>query len=301
MAREPLPLLLIHNPNMRHYVNTTRMSHDLCDVIDHLNIDAKNPCVIMSQDMSQDFLSTGSKKEKFKFYFKATLLEKVSKLPDMNTKTIQVCDDFLQKDKKSSEVLEQDLVKIEEKLLHAEQMDELGKEVRTLQKRLVWAIIHEINKKLKDIQVLDPSPCILLTKRACPFATYATWWSGLVLLRKSRGFWFFNRWKWHPLRLPFATEIATLVDHEQSFRVVFRLRRFFQTAVLSSWKSEWLVTEHNQNEDIKSWDFTKFLTSSSAVCGNIIHSIWIREKGEATKLSHRQWQARFTPPRQARE
>ncbi|EFJ20025.1 hypothetical protein SELMODRAFT_418738 [Selaginella moellendorffii] len=78
---------------------------DLCDVINHLN------------------------------YFKATLWEKVSKLLDMNVKTIQ------------------DLVKIEEKLFHAEQMDELAKEICTLQKRLVWAIVYETDKKLEDIQV----------------------------------------------------------------------------------------------------------------------------------------------------
>ncbi|EFJ12394.1 hypothetical protein SELMODRAFT_425395 [Selaginella moellendorffii] len=91
----------------------------------------ENLCVIMSQGMSQDFL--GSKKEKFK-YFKATLLEKVSKLLDINVKTIQ------------------DLVKIEEKLLHAEQVDELAKEICTLRKRLVWAVVYETDKKLEDIQ-----------------------------------------------------------------------------------------------------------------------------------------------------
>ncbi|EFJ19437.1 hypothetical protein SELMODRAFT_419146 [Selaginella moellendorffii] len=174
MVREPLLLLPIRNLNLRHYVNAARTSHilirstlvvvelkndgsdaykpnlysktivkkflqnkqDLCDMINHLSIDAENRYVIMSQDISQDFLSPGSEKEKFKFYFKATLLEKVLKLLDMNVKTIQVCRDCLQKDKKSSNVLEQDLVKIEEKLLYAKQVDELAKEVHTLQKRL---------------------------------------------------------------------------------------------------------------------------------------------------------------------
>ncbi|XP_024535853.1 structural maintenance of chromosomes protein 6A-like [Selaginella moellendorffii] len=125
---------------------------DLCDVIDHFSIDTENPCVIMSQDMSRDFLSAGSEKEKFKFYFKATLLEKVLKLLDMNAKTIQVCCDCLQKDRKSFEVLERDLVKIEEKLLHAEQVDELAEEVCTLRKRLAWAVVYETDKKLEDIQ-----------------------------------------------------------------------------------------------------------------------------------------------------
>ncbi|EFJ29493.1 hypothetical protein SELMODRAFT_410446 [Selaginella moellendorffii] len=132
--------------------NLSSKKQDLCNLIDHLSIDTENPCVIMSQDMSRDFLSAGSEKEKFKFYFKATLLEKVSKLLDMNMKTIQVCCDCLQKDRKSFEVLEQDLVKIEEKLLHAEQVDELAKEVHTLRKRLAWAVVYETDKKLEDIQ-----------------------------------------------------------------------------------------------------------------------------------------------------
>ncbi|XP_024539428.1 putative F-box protein At5g52610 [Selaginella moellendorffii] len=108
--------------------------------------------------------------------------------------------------------------------------------------------------------------------------------SGLVLVREGRVFWvgnpFFNKWKRYSLELPYAKfdhELATLADDEQGYRVVFRVRRFMQTAVLYSWKSEWLVTEERK-EDIKMEDFADFVTSSSTVCGNIIHSIGSKNK-----------------------
>ncbi|EFJ26792.1 hypothetical protein SELMODRAFT_412571 [Selaginella moellendorffii] len=132
------------------------------------------------------------------------------------------------------------------------------------------------------------SYCQHQKKRAGLSVTYATWvWavsqSGLVLVREGRGFWvgnpFFNKWKAHGLELPYAKfdpEIATLVDHEQGYRVVFRVRRFVQTAVLCSWKSEWLLCNHLE-EDLKK-DFVEFVTSSSTVCDNIIHSIGSKSK-----------------------
>jgi len=43
-------------------------------------IAVENPCVIMSQDKSREFLHSGNNKDKFKFFFKATLLQQVNDL-----------------------------------------------------------------------------------------------------------------------------------------------------------------------------------------------------------------------------
>lgn len=39
---------------------------DLRDIVEHFNIDVENPCVIMSQDKSREFLHSGNAKDKFK-------------------------------------------------------------------------------------------------------------------------------------------------------------------------------------------------------------------------------------------
>ncbi|KAK4385139.1 Structural maintenance of chromosomes protein 6B [Sesamum angolense] len=60
---------------------------DLREIVEHFNIDVENPCVIMSQDKSREFLHSGNAKDKFKqltpvsqFFFKATLLQQVDDL-----------------------------------------------------------------------------------------------------------------------------------------------------------------------------------------------------------------------------
>ncbi|KAA8539788.1 hypothetical protein F0562_026480 [Nyssa sinensis] len=53
---------------------------DLRELVEHFNIDVENPCVVMSQDKSREFLHSGNDKDKFKFFFKATLLHQVDDL-----------------------------------------------------------------------------------------------------------------------------------------------------------------------------------------------------------------------------
>lgn len=48
---------------------------ELEDMRAFFHIDAENPCVLMTQDKSRDFLHTGTDKERFKFFYAATLLE----------------------------------------------------------------------------------------------------------------------------------------------------------------------------------------------------------------------------------
>ncbi|KAL2982787.1 hypothetical protein AAZX31_12G006300 [Glycine max] len=53
---------------------------DLLEIVEHFNIDVENPCVIMSQDKSREFLHSGNNKDKFKFFYKVTLLQQVNDL-----------------------------------------------------------------------------------------------------------------------------------------------------------------------------------------------------------------------------
>ncbi|KAH1219701.1 Structural maintenance of chromosomes protein 6A [Glycine max] len=49
---------------------------DLLEIVEHFNIDVENPCVIMNQDKSREFLHSGNNKDKFK----VTLLQQVNDL-----------------------------------------------------------------------------------------------------------------------------------------------------------------------------------------------------------------------------
>lgn len=47
------------------------------EILDQFNIQIMNPCAILMQDTSRQFLTTQSAKDKYKFFAKATQLEQM--------------------------------------------------------------------------------------------------------------------------------------------------------------------------------------------------------------------------------
>ncbi|KAL0292331.1 UNVERIFIED_CONTAM: Structural maintenance of chromosomes protein 6B, partial [Sesamum calycinum] len=56
--------MLLPHSEKRRRVGTRK--EDLREIVEHFNIDVENPCVIMSQDKSREFLHSGNAKDKFK-------------------------------------------------------------------------------------------------------------------------------------------------------------------------------------------------------------------------------------------
>uniref|UniRef100_A0A453MXC5 Rad50/SbcC-type AAA domain-containing protein n=1 Tax=Aegilops tauschii subsp. strangulata TaxID=200361 RepID=A0A453MXC5_AEGTS len=50
----------------QHGRKVAHRKDDLNEIVEHFNIDVENPCVIMSQDKSREFLHSGNDKDKFK-------------------------------------------------------------------------------------------------------------------------------------------------------------------------------------------------------------------------------------------
>ncbi|XP_024531851.1 structural maintenance of chromosomes protein 6A isoform X1 [Selaginella moellendorffii] len=132
-----------------HGRKVSAKKEDLHDIIDHFNIDVENPCVIMSQDKSREFLHSGNDKEKFKFFYKATLLQHVSELLDANIGNIESCKVYLKANEETFRPYEQKLNKLDLEIRRAEKVDEMAQEVTNLRKKLAWSQVYDIDRKIE--------------------------------------------------------------------------------------------------------------------------------------------------------
>ncbi|EFJ27923.1 hypothetical protein SELMODRAFT_60332, partial [Selaginella moellendorffii] len=138
-----------HGMNFFPYFFVSAKKEDLHDIIDHFNIDVENPCVIMSQDKSREFLHSGNDKEKFKFFYKATLLQHVSELLDANIGNIESCKVYLKANEETFRPYEQKLNKLDLEIRRAEKVDEMAQEVTNLRKKLAWSQVYDIDRKIE--------------------------------------------------------------------------------------------------------------------------------------------------------
>ncbi|XP_073004017.1 structural maintenance of chromosomes protein 6B-like isoform X3 [Typha latifolia] len=123
---------------------------DLQELIDHFNIDVENPCVIMSQDKSREFLHSGNDKDKFKFFFKATLLQQVSELLDNIRVQLVTADTIVQELESSIRPILRQLDELREKIKNMEHVEEIAQELQNLRKKLAWSWVYDVDKQIEE-------------------------------------------------------------------------------------------------------------------------------------------------------
>ncbi|KAH6821922.1 structural maintenance of chromosomes 6A [Perilla frutescens var. hirtella] len=124
---------------------------DLRELVEHFNIDVENPCTIMSQDKSREFLHSGSGKDKFKFFFKATLLQQVDDLLKGIGKQLNDANGLVSHLEESLKPTLKELDELQEKIKNMEFMEEISQQVHLLRKKLAWSWVYNADRKL-DVQ-----------------------------------------------------------------------------------------------------------------------------------------------------
>ncbi|KAJ1288974.1 hypothetical protein BS78_02G129900 [Paspalum vaginatum] len=123
---------------------------DLNEIIEHFNIEVENPCVIMSQDKSREFLHSGNDKDKFKFFFKATLLQQVNDLLATIRSNLNTADSIVEELEMSIRPALKELDEIQEKIKNMEHIEEIAHEIEDLKKKLAWAWVYDVDKKIQE-------------------------------------------------------------------------------------------------------------------------------------------------------
>nr|CAB3445888.1 unnamed protein product [Digitaria exilis] len=136
---------------------------DLIEIIEHFNIDVENPCVIMSQDKSREFLHSGNDRDKFtlidciiflaipsQFFFKATLLQQVNDMLGSIREKLTSADAIVEELENSIGPVQKDLDEIQRKIKNMEHIEEITQDVGNLKKKLAWAWVYDVVKKIEQ-------------------------------------------------------------------------------------------------------------------------------------------------------
>ncbi|GJP63875.1 hypothetical protein CLOP_g20907 [Closterium sp. NIES-67] len=125
---------------------------DLDELTAHFNLDVDNPCIVMSQDKSREFLHSGTPKDKYKFFVKATLLEKVSARLATISARLVVCKRQLAEAEEKLGPLEEKARQAEQQLREVEEAESRGQEADRVMKQLAWAYVHEAEQEAADAE-----------------------------------------------------------------------------------------------------------------------------------------------------
>lgn len=140
-----------------------------------MQIDVENPCVIMSQDKSREFLHSGNDRDKFKviswlcfvwyiammlfwplniqFFFKATLLQQVNDLLENINILLKAANDIVCELEASIRPVEKELINLKEKIKNMEHVEEISQQVQQLKKKLAWAWVYDVDRQLQEQHV----------------------------------------------------------------------------------------------------------------------------------------------------
>ncbi|WOG95157.1 hypothetical protein DCAR_0414460 [Daucus carota subsp. sativus] len=125
---------------------------DLVDIVEHFNIDVENPCVIMSQDKSREFLHSGNAKDKFKFFFKATLLHHVADLLKSIEKQLIGAQELVGNLESSISPILKELSELQGKIKSMEQVEEKFLKGHSSQIAILMERTSEVRKMQEELQ-----------------------------------------------------------------------------------------------------------------------------------------------------
>ncbi|KAM0053457.1 putative structural maintenance of chromosomes protein [Helianthus debilis subsp. tardiflorus] len=122
---------------------------DIRELVEHFNIDVENPCVVMTQDKSREFLHSGNDKDKFKFFFKATLLSQVDDLLKSVKDNLDKANGEVVELEKSIAPIEKELNDLQGKIRSMEHVEEIAQQVQLLTKKCAWSVVYDIDKQIQ--------------------------------------------------------------------------------------------------------------------------------------------------------
>ncbi|XP_021889960.1 structural maintenance of chromosomes protein 6B-like [Carica papaya] len=104
----------------------------------------------MSQDKSREFLHSGNDRDKFKFFFKATLLQQVNDLLQRISGQLKDANALIEEREATIRPIEQELSKLQGKIKNMEHIEEISQQVQQLKKKLAWSWVYDVDRQLRE-------------------------------------------------------------------------------------------------------------------------------------------------------
>ncbi|GCB74767.1 hypothetical protein scyTo_0003858, partial [Scyliorhinus torazame] len=133
-----------------HIISTKK--EELSMIVEQFNIEVDNPVSVLNQEMSKLLLLAKSGEEKYKFFMKATHLERMHEdyCQIMQTKTITK--EKIEKQDENVTQLKKKVKEKERQYKNLASLNELQEKLEHLKNQMAWALVIEIEKDLDSIK-----------------------------------------------------------------------------------------------------------------------------------------------------
>jgi len=127
-------------------------SDEVSRMLDHFNIQVDNPVCMLNQDTSRNFLFSKKPEDKYKFFLKATELEKMGEEYEEAKKSHEEAEQYLKNKKETMPKLEAELKIWEKKAKAFTSIDDLKAKAHDMRNELLWAMVQEQEKILQMLE-----------------------------------------------------------------------------------------------------------------------------------------------------
>ncbi|XP_064487285.1 structural maintenance of chromosomes protein 6-like [Ornithodoros turicata] len=123
---------------------------ELLSILDHFNVQIDNPVMVLNQETSRNFLQSKSPGDKYRFFMKATQLEKLkADYHRIEEECIETEIEVVRKEKLLPEV-EREVRRCEKLWRRLQSMDNQRQKLEHLQKELLWAKVAQEEQVLQE-------------------------------------------------------------------------------------------------------------------------------------------------------
>eukprot|EP00026_Physarum_polycephalum_P000990 Phypoly_transcript_00991.p1 GENE.Phypoly_transcript_00991~~Phypoly_transcript_00991.p1 ORF type:complete len:1091 (-),score=239.01 Phypoly_transcript_00991:83-3355(-) len=129
-------------------VSTT--ASELTLILEQFNIQVNNPCAILMQETSKQFLATAKPQDKYQFFLMATQMDQMKKDFEKVEEHIIEMKAILKKKEMMLPELAKQYKELEREYHDIQQMKDLEEDIAKLKKQLAWAFPLEKEAKLKE-------------------------------------------------------------------------------------------------------------------------------------------------------
>ncbi|KAI9797877.1 MAG: Structural maintenance of chromosomes protein 6 [Piccolia ochrophora] len=125
---------------------------DVEEITDYFVLQIDNPMNVLTQDMSRQFLSNSTPREKYRFFLKGVQLEQLDQDYRLLRDTIHQIDSKLASRDHDVKVLEKRSQEAARKLAISEKHDDLREKIGNLSRQMAWAQVDEQEEILNEIE-----------------------------------------------------------------------------------------------------------------------------------------------------
>eukprot|EP01103_Thecamoeba_quadrilineata_P019374 TRINITY_DN7816_c0_g1_i1.p1 TRINITY_DN7816_c0_g1~~TRINITY_DN7816_c0_g1_i1.p1 ORF type:complete len:1068 (+),score=278.16 TRINITY_DN7816_c0_g1_i1:24-3206(+) len=116
---------------------------ELVVILEQFNIQINNPCVILMQDTSREFLNSSKATDKYQFFLMATQLDQMHNDFDFIDNQLEIMKQLLSNKEKMLPDLEKQLKTFEREYREMDQLRNFEEDIKRLNKTLIWAHVRD--------------------------------------------------------------------------------------------------------------------------------------------------------------